>query len=43
VRKDDLMVVIKDVSAIPIMTSNTAPFGVVSASSEFSTSYQALE
>ncbi|MFU8645903.1 hypothetical protein ACNA06_01125 [Lysinibacillus sp. RSDA_15] len=30
-----------DVSAIPIMTSNTAPFGVVSASSEFSTSYQA--
>ncbi|WP_342551114.1 discoidin domain-containing protein [Lysinibacillus sp. FSL M8-0216] len=32
---------IKDVSAIPIMTSNTAPFGVVSASSEFSTSYQA--
>lgn len=35
------MVVIKDVSAIPKMTSNTAPFGVVSASSEFSTSYQA--
>ncbi|WP_421926234.1 discoidin domain-containing protein [Lysinibacillus capsici] len=35
------MVMIKDVSAIPKMTSNTAPFGVVSASSEFSTSYQA--
>ncbi|MEQ6047785.1 hypothetical protein U2I53_02025 [Lysinibacillus capsici] len=30
-----------DISAIPIMTSNTTPSGIVSASSEFSTSYQA--